>query len=96
MLTKKAFKKKHNVVISQMIFFLRNLAVSLLLSSFFIVMSAQAGIVEPVYKQLKDPGTDNAPSTVSLSIPILLKPILSNSKHFLSFRYLSFSASWER
>ena len=51
-----------------MIFFLRNLAVSLLLSSFFIVMSAQAGIVEPVYKQLKDPGTDNAPSTVSLSI----------------------------
>ena len=51
-----------------MLFLLKKLAISLLVSSFFIMMQAQAGIVEPVYKQLKDPGTDNAPSTVSLSI----------------------------
>ena len=51
-----------------MLFLLKKLAIGLLVSSFFIVISAQAGIVEPVYKQLKDPGTDNAPSTVSLSI----------------------------
>ena len=35
---------------------------------FLAFLPAQAGIVEPVYKQLKDPGTDNAPSTVSISI----------------------------
>ena len=56
------------VVISLVIFLLRKLAAGLLVSSFFTLMSVQAAIVEPVYKQLKDPGTDNAPSTVSLSI----------------------------
>jgi len=40
-----------------MVFFLRKLAVGLLVSSFFILMQAQAGIVEPIYKQLKDPTT---------------------------------------
>ena len=35
---------------------------------FLAFLPAQAGIVEPVYKQLKDPGTDNEPSTVSVSI----------------------------
>ncbi len=35
---------------------------------FFAFLPAQAGIVEPVYKQLKDPGTDDLPSTVSLQI----------------------------
>ena len=49
-------------------FFLRKLAVGLFVLSFFIITQAQAGIVEPVYKQLKDPGTDNAPSTVSITI----------------------------
>ena len=59
------------VVISSVIFLLRKLASGLFVSSFFILMSAQAGIVEPVYKQLKDPnldGANNVPSTVSLSI----------------------------
>ena len=52
-----------------MVFFLRKLAVGLLVSSFFILMQAQAGIVEPIYKQLKDPSTGSAhPSTVSMSI----------------------------
>jgi len=40
-----------------MVFFLRKLAVGLFLSSFFFLMQAQAGIVEPIYKQLKDPTT---------------------------------------
>ena len=35
---------------------------------FLAFLPAQAGIVEPVYKQLKDPGADNEPSTVSISI----------------------------
>ncbi len=39
-----------------------------LFTLFFAFLPAQAGIVEPVYKQLKDPGTDNLPSTVSLQI----------------------------
>ena len=51
-----------------MVFFLRKLAVGLLVSSFFIMMSAQAGIVEPVYKQLKDPSIGRDPSPVSMSI----------------------------
>ena len=54
-----------------MIFLLRKLAAGLLVSSFFTLMSVQAAIVEPVYKQLKDPnldGVNNVPSTVSLSI----------------------------
>ncbi|MDA7468442.1 autotransporter outer membrane beta-barrel domain-containing protein, partial [Candidatus Pelagibacter ubique] len=51
-----------------MVFFLRKLAVGLLVSSFFILMQAQAGIVEPIYKQLKDPTTGGQPSTVSMSI----------------------------
>ena len=51
-----------------MVFFLRKLAVGLFLSSFFILMQAQAGIVEPIYKQLKDPTTGGQPSTVSMSI----------------------------
>ena len=51
-----------------MIFFLRKLAVCLFMSSFFIMMQAQAGIVEPIYKQLKDPTTGGQPSTVSMSI----------------------------
>ena len=54
-----------------MLFLLRKLAVGLLVSSFFIMMQAQAGIVEPVYKQLKDPnldGADDEPSTVSIAI----------------------------
>ena len=54
-----------------MIFLLRKLAAGLLVSSFFTMMSVQAAIVEPVYKQLKDPnldGVNNVPSTVSLSI----------------------------
>ena len=51
-----------------MVFFLRKLAVGLFVSSFFIMMQAQAGIVEPVYKQLKDPTTGGAPSPVSMSI----------------------------
>jgi DNA-binding beta-propeller fold protein YncE len=32
------------------------------------MMSAQAGIVEPVYKQLKDPSIGRDPSPVSMSI----------------------------
>ena len=51
-----------------MVFFLKKLAVGLFLSSFFILMQAQAGIVEPIYKQLKDPTTGGQPSTVSMSI----------------------------
>ena len=54
-----------------MVFFLRKLAVGLLVSSFFIMMSAQAGIVEPVYKQFKNPnqGSDfRQPSPASISI----------------------------
>ena len=51
-----------------MVFFLRKLAVGLFVSSFFILMQAQAGIVEPIYKQLKDPTTGGQPSTVSMSI----------------------------
>ena len=37
-----------------MVFFLRKLAVGLLVSSFFILMQAQAGIVELVNKQFKE------------------------------------------
>jgi hypothetical protein len=37
-----------------MVFFLRKLAVGLFLSSFFIMMQAQAEIVELVNKQFKD------------------------------------------
>jgi hypothetical protein len=37
-----------------MVFFLRKLAVDLFLSSFFILMQSQAGIVELVNKQFKD------------------------------------------
>ena len=37
-----------------MVFFLRKLAVGLFLSSFFILMQSQAGIVEVVNKQFKD------------------------------------------
>jgi hypothetical protein len=37
-----------------MVFFLKELAVGLLESSFFILMKAQAGIVEVVNKQFKD------------------------------------------
>ncbi|MDB9741139.1 autotransporter outer membrane beta-barrel domain-containing protein [Candidatus Pelagibacter ubique] len=51
-----------------MVFFSKKLAVGLFLSSFFFLMQAQAGIVEPIYKQLKDPTTANQPSTVSMSI----------------------------
>ena len=55
-----------------MVFFLRKLAVGLLVSSFFIMMSAQAGIVEPVYKQFNTPhlagGPNNDPSPASISI----------------------------
>jgi len=51
-----------------MVFFSIKLAVGLFLSSFFILMQAQAGIVEPIYKQLKDPTTGGQPSTVSMSI----------------------------
>jgi hypothetical protein len=41
-----------------MVFFLRKLAVGLFLSSFFILMQAQAGIVELVNKQFKDLSTE--------------------------------------
>ena len=55
-----------------MVFFLRKLAAGLLVSSFFIMMSAQAGIVEPVYKQFNTPhlagGANNDPSPASISI----------------------------
>ena len=54
-----------------MVFFLRKLAVGLFVSSFSIMMSAQAGIVEPVYKQFKNPnqGSDfRQPSPASISI----------------------------
>jgi len=52
-----------------MVFFSKKLAVGLFLSSFFFLMQAQAGIVEPIYKQLKDPSAGSAhPSTVSMSI----------------------------
>ena len=52
-----------------MVFFLRKLAVGLFVSSFFIMMSAQAGIVEPVYKQLKNPNVgNNTASIASISI----------------------------
>jgi len=37
-----------------MVFFSIKLAVGLLVSSFFFLMQAQAGIVEPIYKQFKD------------------------------------------
>ena len=37
-----------------MVFFLTKLAVGLLVSSFFILIQAQAGIVEVVNKQFKD------------------------------------------
>ena len=37
-----------------MVFFLKKLAVGLFLSLFFILMQAQAGIVEVVNKQFKD------------------------------------------
>jgi hypothetical protein len=37
-----------------MVFFLKKLAVGLFLSSFFILMQSQAGIVELVNKQFKD------------------------------------------
>jgi hypothetical protein len=37
-----------------MVFFLKKLDVGLFLSSFFILMQAQAGIVELVNKQFKD------------------------------------------
>ena len=40
----------------------------IILFLFLTLNSAKAEIVEPVYKQLKDPGTNNAPSTVSVSI----------------------------
>ena len=38
-----------------MLFLLRKLTISLIVSSFFIKIPAQAGIVEPVYKQFKNP-----------------------------------------
>jgi hypothetical protein len=37
-----------------MVFFLKKLAVGLFMSSFFILMQAQSGIVELVNKQFKD------------------------------------------
>jgi hypothetical protein len=37
-----------------MVFFLRKFSVGLFMSSFFILMQAQAGIVEVVNKQFKD------------------------------------------
>ena len=37
-----------------MVFFLRKFSVGLFMSSFFILMQAQAGIVELVNKQFKD------------------------------------------
>ena len=51
-----------------MVFFFIKLAVGLFVLSFFFLMQAQAGIVEPIYKQLKDPTTGGQPSTVSMSI----------------------------
>ena len=60
-----------------MVFFLRKLAVGLLVSSFFIMMSAQAGIVEPVYKQFKNPNEgfnhfDPSPASISNNTNCLL------------------------
>ena len=53
-------------------FVLKKLTFSLLVSSFFILMPAQAGIVEPVYKQFNTPhlagGANNDPSPASISI----------------------------
>ena len=51
-----------------MVFFLRKLAVSLLMSSFFIMMSAQAEIVKPTFKQkFSLNNIIKGPSEVSLS-----------------------------
>ena len=53
-MTEKPAKLEFYIVFFIMVFFLRKLAVGLLVSSFFILMQAQAGIVELVNKQFKD------------------------------------------